>query len=326
MINVLKIVCILVSSTIGAGFATGREIVVFFDCNERILPLYIILFMFSFSIMTLSLMFLGKIISKGSLLFRAYDMYLVVCGVLMSGCLLSAIRTMGNTYGTIFGIILSICTLLFAIFINIRGLKSFERLSVVIVPCILLLFFIILKINNLGLNNQNVSNILSPINYSAMNLGITGYILADVGRKYSIREQVWGAIVSSIIIGGIIYFIRSSLYGLNFEYSDMPIFMLASSRGGLYTIFYNILLYLSILSTLICTLSPSTNIMIKRKTNFTLITVIAMLISLISFGFAVKYIYPIIGLLGGVFIMIFVIKLICSNITSSNYVKNMRST
>ncbi len=307
--NVIVLICVLLSATIGAGFATGREIVVFFNCSGTMLPLYILIFIFAYIVMSITLFMLGRWIGKYTKIRRCYDIYLLLSGILMSGCLLSAVRSIGDNISGVFGIILVIITLISVLLICRLGLSGFEKFSLAVVPAILfIIFYITLHHSDRSIDIVYGNNIFSPIVYSAMNLCFIGYVLGRLGQQYKPRECVLASILGGIIVGIIVFSIRMYLYGTPYEYLDMPILAACADQGYIFVVLYNILLYLAILSTIICTLSTAMNYINDFKHSRASKVVVIMIIlslSCIPFGLAVSHIYPIIGYSGAVFMILF---------------------
>ena len=115
---------------------------------------------------------------------------------------------------------------------------------------------------------------------------------------------------------------RINLFNQTFEYIDMPILAFVMKKGEIYFIIYNIILYLGIFTSLIFTLLTTQNYLKDKKsiTKFLVLSIIT-LIGIMPFGTIVEKAYPIMGVVGTVFILFFTYHIIVDKKVEVNLTK-----
>lgn len=325
--NILVLTFLLLGSQIGAGYASGREIIGFFGDYSW------------FNIVLIGILFLGY-----ALLLNAYgrvgkqlnaenvtDVTKAVFGkfsfladgfLLMSlfACLSATIAGVDSVAEMTFTSYsfpwLSILICVIVISIVSGGLKSVLKASSFIVPTLITTMFVTLvyflffgshgqvdvaspTVTTMGLG------VVSAFLYIGSNLTSSGTLLTQLGSKFDNKNIRWSTFLFALLFSMGAGLILSSLYlSSNAIFSaDMPLAELALSINGSLGILFSVVLFMEIAMS-ITAVSFSLTLWAKKyfKSRFVAVSsiiIIGYIISRLGFGIIIDYIYPIEGL-GGV--------------------------
>ena len=322
---------IVLGAVIGAGFASGKEIVSFFGkLGYFSLPFLLVvggLFFFFFYVFAK----LGKMLKPKSISDITASMFgkfgiIVDFGFIMSAFItLSSMIAGCDSVGTIIFkenynfCYISIFSVMLVTVILMFGLKYIYKITNFIVPSIIILMVIILltyagktpaeTVSSSNINFNFASAIIYSVLYVCMNT-FTNIFIISKSSSYMNKKQIGVAsIISSVLIVLLVALILVSVLrgGDAIFLSDMPMLSIAFSTGGVAGITYSIILWLAIFTT-ICIAAYSIvewlNKFIKNK--FLCIVIVLGLSFVFSrFGFStiVDVFYPIEGIFGGIFII-----------------------
>ncbi len=305
---------LIVGTIIGAGFATGKEIVAFFgtDISPLIAPIV------GLGIFGLCYLFctIGRTI-KGSdfgevsrkMLGRTYaiaDIFLllnslIVLSGMLSGMdsLFSPLFPIAPAYSIISGIL---CAL-----IVIKGLKGLLGGNSVIVPFIIL-FIVLICCFNIGDATAHPLKLISipaAIIYVCMNIMLASTVLVTVDEKP--KTVFWASLIAATIITALTLLIILALNGSGETSSDMPLVAIASKSKLLYyasiaavatSVFTTMMTAMNGLSSFIVDLTGSTTFSV-------IISLIAgLIVSNLGFSSVVSYLYPVIGVFGLIYVIL----------------------
>ena len=331
------IVLVIIGALIGAGFASGQEIYLFFyrygfNGILGILLCSIVIGLIIYKVFKLVIKyninsykeFLDKILlvekCKKNCLNISYIMNIIV-----NSFLLMSFFIMISGFGAFFkqemnissfvasGILALICFIVF-----MKDIKGVAKASSIVVP-VLILFVIIIGIENLGLielndigknvvpikgnliNNWFVQNII----YASYNIILLIPVLVTL-KKY-IKDEKQITIIS--ILSGIILFILAVIIYLllinidvSFNTLEMPAVYAISNFGIVLKRIYGIVILLSIFTTAISIGMSFLENIVKNKKSFPqyagIMCITATLISNIGFSNLVNLLFPVFGYLG----------------------------
>ena len=321
MKKTIMLTSLILGYVIGAGFVSGREIVVFFDCGWAQLFLMLTIFAISFFCICFLFLYIGhKKIQFGKIK-KYYDIFLFFSNIIMSGCLLAGTKCIGDNISPYVGYLFVLITLVIALLVSTFGVGVLQKVSAILVPIIIMLLVVTFSSGGQYKIYTNFKP-LYPIFYVSMNLCLSGYVLSKIGEKSEMKHIIFSCIISSIILATIIFLIRINLFNQTFEYIDMPILAFVMKKGEIYLIIYNIILYLGIFTSLIFTLLTTQNYLKDKKsiTKFLVLSIIT-LIGIMPFGTIVEKAYPIMGVVGTVFILFFTYHIIVDKKVEANLTK-----
>ena len=328
--SISKIIFVVIGALIGAGFASGQEIYVFF---------------YSYGIkgfigIIISSILIGYIIYKTFKIIQKNDIstykefletiigkdkknLISVINIIINTFLLVTFFIMISGFGAYFEQQLGINSLIGSAILAIlcyivfmTSTKGIVKVSTIIVP-FLILFIIYIGIQILGIidiskiqqytinNNNSFTFILKSILYSSYNsillipvlITLKDYLKKDRINKYS-------SILITIIVAilSIILFLILSKIDVNIENLEMPAVYLVSKISNTLSIIYGFIILSSIFTTSISIGNSFIQNICKKKKSYQHIALImcitSVFISKIGFSNLVQILYPFFGYLG----------------------------
>ena len=327
MKNILKIVLLIIGTLIGAGFASGREIYIFFN-RFGIYGMFGII---------ISSVLTGIIINKVIKIVKKYEIknyndFLNVINkkyskinkiinIIVNSFLLISFfimiagfcAYMDQTYG----ISTYISSIIFTIICGIIFLKNIEgiiKANEILVP-ILILLISYLGIKNISyiynINLQELIQIsskgwlINSILYASYNSIILIPVLSSLKRKKMEKKQInLISIITSLFIIILSFFIYGLLLrGNYYTYKlELPLIEIALEFGEIFKYIYGFIIIISIFTSAISTGYSFLKNVSKNKKQYMniliIISIIGILVSNIGFSKLVEILYPTFGILG----------------------------
>lgn len=319
--NKLKVIIIdlffIVSSIVGVGFVTGKEIAYYFTSGKNIfiavtvfctvftgLILYVLHIKNKYNVNNLNE--LNKL-AFGSC-YRICNRMIAIFLIITNSAMLAGCDNIARIYlefnipiGSLF---LSCVTF----FVVLGGIDRVKNISKIVTPTIIVLMIFI------GCKNFNISScegdyifdILYPIIFCAHNF----ILLITVVLNAKSRAKSVG-VLSAILISMVILI---SSFAVNGVGSDMPMLMLAKNLGNIYFFIYLIGVVFALFTTLQIGTFQCLQIVNENKNQkafFLVIIILAcQIIAYLGFGFIIEYLYIVIGILGIIYLLILIINLL----------------
>lgn len=323
MANVLKIVFVIIGSIIGAGFISGQEIYTFFLKFGKIgiaciifmgIILGIVIYKTCFIIMKSKSNnyreFLDSILQNKYPKIRIFinaliNVFLLISFFIMCAAFCAYFKQEYNISVYLSGLIVSIiCYIIFT-----KNIKAIIKVNELLMPIIIILvFFLIIKIDIQQVNIRNTENsllsILNCIIYVSYNTIILIPILIKL-KKYmkNIKSILASAIVCSIVImimALIILCIISQIKEI--ELIEIPLLYVTNGYGEMYKYIYSFVLIIAIVTSAISAGYGFLENVTKSKEKYLisafLICVFSIFISNFGFSNLVNILYPLFGILG----------------------------
>lgn len=322
-ISIFQIAATYIGTVVGAGFATGKEIIEFFTSYGVIGFIGILLsgllfitigtkmMLFShriqaYSYQDLNYYFFGKSIGR---LVNGLTFIILfgVTSVMLSGTGAIFNEQLGIPYQ--FGILF---TLILCYLIMTKGLDGVLGINSLVVPMMLFFGFILLipTLNNPGqllqLPEWNLwRGYVNPFLYVSFNLAMAQAVLVPLGREINDEKTIrWGGFWGGIGLLFILLSCHLALYLLpNVNQYDIPMAEVIKGFGFVVHILFIIVIYGEIITTLVGNvfgLSRQMQSFIPLSANqlVLLILGVSYLISLIGFGVLLEVLYPLFGYVG----------------------------
>lgn len=279
-----------IGTVIGAGFATGREISLFFSSSSVISVLFagFLLGFFCYVILRISARF-GDVFSSFGFLkkpLRAFAFlanFCVLCATL-AGSENVVFNLVSVRGGAIFSAVICLIVVLF-------GVKIVKYVNVLVVPVILALVLVVFfKDKSFDLGGK--VSFVSPFGYASMNLVTGGFFIGANSDSPTKKESVICAFISGAVLTLMMLCVYFSVKNVC---AEMPFIAKADALG--LGVVGNIILYLAMLTTITGTLSVCSG---KNKILAVIVVCGALFVSSFGFGKIVDSFYPVIGALGGV--------------------------
>lgn len=240
MRQVLKLVFLFVGVVIGAGFATGSEIVLYFKNNGffSVLSAAIII-----GLLSVAFCYFGKLGNKAKWLNILLKIVVFLSSIVTYCVMISGISELIFTqfgvkyFGIIIGLIVAVLML--------YDIKIIKLLNLIIVPLIVILMMVLLVKS--GGEIYRGLDLFAAFKYAGMNMLLGGYFLSEEGEQLSHKQIAYVGFLVTFIIG----LLMSICYIISMQASSssMPVFEVArrNSLGGLAAI----VVFLAIFTTLI---------------------------------------------------------------------------
>ena len=330
----LKISFIYVGTVIGAGFASGREIVEFFGVYglKGVMGITVsgILFSLLGSLFLLKI-YNNKIEGFDDLVYEIFGKkFGIIFDTIMIVSLYTGFSIMVSGSGTIFktelgmsfdfGIVL---TVVLSFFVFLFQLKGFSLVNSVLVPLLILgivftSFYLTIKggYNLHGINGVNLTHKGNFFTSSLLYVGSNSLIIITVfSSLLPLINSKKTAILGGMAGGMILYILGLSILSLMLIYYrevaslDIPMLKISNYIGDNYRKFYAVILWVALFTTAIANGSSFINRFSNSKYKIIiLVTFCISSIPLAKLGFSklIGLIYPIFGLIG-FFILILIL-------------------
>ena len=311
--KVLGATSVIVGTVIGAGYISGREIVEFFLTGDLAVS---VLCSFLLVLPTLYFLLTNKLFEKGALK-NVSEIFIFAGNLVMLGGMLSAADEVFLSLFSFFSKIplISMSTLVFCALTVKKGINGIEKVNNVLIPFMLIITIVLMTFEG-GFTYIPVFEIrpLKIISYAGLNLFMSSSVFKKTGETLNKRQAFFASILSATILFGLVFLIGLSLSGeAKLKTEPIPLLeKLSFSRGSRFI--FTIVLYFGIVTTLLSenlAVFECANKTIKseklRKTTKFLICVTAFSLSRIGFYNIVSTLYPAVGIIGAIFILLSVL-------------------
>lgn len=295
---------IIIGTIIGSGFATGKEIAVYFSRFGAVSY---------FLILITGIIFFGMIyffLNRGSKAFEKVSsskFFLVLCVII------SLIFTSSMFAGTInilpnfavLKVIFWIALCLVCFYVSKRGLKSLALANNFLIPallvCMLMVLLTIIKPIDLNFGSKNAFlGLFFAILYCLLNFSTSGIVFAKLGDGLTKKQKVWASLISSLTLCAFLMLTNNAILSHPISITEeMPMVFLSS---GLSMLLIKFVVFAGCITTLL-SLVYTTSLSLEKLSfpKFWIGTVAVMLpaiVSILGFGSIVSYLYPLASVIG----------------------------
>ena len=326
--KIIKTSAVIISSIIGAGFASGKEIFEYFAKYGIysiffIIPLFCCISFFVYTFLhfgqktkTLNYQTCNRILCKNITIkdktINPFTIFLLISFLILSSAMFSALVALFETYFVGGNKILYFALSIAITYILLKN--SFEKfgwLSNIIVPFIIFLIALnlICSVNTENFVTYFGEPSIFPlpfltIMYASQNTFFCSFVIMNLGKDLNKNQRllvslIVAGVISLLILLGILCF----LFNPTLICSNMPFAEIAIAINPVFSIIFAIILFAAIVTTYatsLTSLKEFFNGTKKHNKTWGLIMII-VLISLFDFGKIVEYLYPIIGVFGIVY-------------------------
>ncbi len=317
--RVFLLVSIIMGSFLGAGFASGKEVMTYFTFWGESSTLGIIIASITF-FLGLSFFFWlsSKVDSMDKLFAEYFGRFNRVFRGLFSLCIFILVATMFAGASSIADIIhinplfIVLPTMLVVFLCNYFSLRGLEWFNAVLVPTMIVIMLLVYTGFDCHFKcTFSIGSSVSAINYVSINMMMLGMLILEVGHKYTRKEKLLTSIICSVGIGVLLFICNCGLSGVDFSL-DMPMLYLAGVKGNLIYTLACVAIWLALLTSIFSNVFILDNYLssVIRNRALRLITIIvgAYIFSLVGFDIMIAYMYSIIGILGFILIVWVIIK------------------
>lgn len=302
----------IVGAVIGAGFASGKEVVSFFgDKPSAFVALFCALAVFGSSVVFL---FAGRRLICDNVgdahekmfgkLRPVADIFILFNSLTVLGAMISGMNSVGaefldiKIYGALAAVICLILTVKQNNVVRVNAILVPIMIVAIAVTCILGIDF--------PLKAQNVMRFMPVVLYVCMNMLLGGAVMTTV-HNLSKREIVLSAALASLVIGALLFCITGALATADASYADMPMIVIAlKTHPACYYVMLPVLA-LSIFTTMVVafrSLFDYLHSFVKSPFWCALIVLVCgYSVSLLGFSRVVDKLYPVTGVIGAVYLI-----------------------
>ncbi|WCM63059.1 hypothetical protein [Paenibacillus polymyxa] len=325
-IHVFQIAFTYIGTIVGAGFATGQEILQFFTQYGRWATLTIMLSTIIFVWLGTKMMLIAHDISAKSYedlnkhLFGAnagkwitWFTLIVLIGVnsvMLAGAGSVFVEHLHLHYQT--GLLI---TLIGTYLLLSKGIKAILHMNTVVVPLMIIMSLLLVH-STLSMPNPQsfITNttdhstfrtLLSPLLYTSFNLTMAQAVLVPLGSQtFSRRTIRWGGVLGGIGVGFMLMaaHFAMSAHMPGIQQFEIPMGSIAYRLGAFVEIIYILLIFMEIFSTFVAdiygvSLQIRQHVQISPKLITLFIMLTCFLISQFGFSSLLSVLYPIFGML-----------------------------
>ncbi len=307
----LKLGSLCFASIIGAGFASGKEIWVYFARFGILAFPTIVLVGIGFYYLSYTFLTFGHTHSITTITQQHKSIWkkplighilFVFCNILLLSAMFAGVDSLQAFIIHDPARIFSFCTALLGIFLGLFNFKNVMKINLILVPMLLIMIIVCLGISTYQpIVTPHTSFPVSALIYLTTNIYLVSFIYCKLGTRFHPAIFRQSSIIAAILF---------TLFGcaitlillLNPECvsTDMPLINILGAHSTFLVKIGSIVVWLSILTSvinIIHTLSDHTRFIYKLFFAC-LITLISYILSSCGFTFIVSWFYPIIGVIG----------------------------
>lgn len=332
-----QIAAVYVGTVVGAGFATGKEIVEFFSRFGFFGFISILMSGYLFIALGSKLMRMAALIDAKS--YQEFNEYLFgkwpsrVINVFMLFMLLGVSAVMLSGAGAIFeeqlglpkavGVFL---TIFLSFIVMLVGTKGLFAVNTFVVP-VMITFSIILMVYSVQLPNfinqllfiphseDGWKSVIAPFSYVALNLGLSQAVLVPIATEIKDDWTIkWGGILGGSALTIILIASHFTLIMLpNLELYNIPMAIVMKNLAPFFYWIFVLVIYGEIFSSVIGNVfgldrQLKQYLDIPTMVSVTLIFAVSYLISLVNYGTLLSFLYPLFGYICMIFFILLWMK------------------
>lgn len=321
MKKIFSVSALIIGTTIGAGFASGREIITFFGaCPSPWTALFVAVMTFLFCAVFL---FVGNKVNASEIgevnrkIARPFELVLNIfmifnCVITMSAMLAGIDALLGNLFAL--SPLYSIVFALLSTLVVVSGISGLMRVNVIIVPALIVVMTLVcaFSVNEPVINGISTISVSNIVVYTALNGILSASVLTTV-NGLSKKQILLSSALSALVIGALVLLLTLSLSS-TFSLCDMPVVELAK-RLGTYPFIFAIFAVLAGIFTTMITAHASITEWVNgffhnRISSAFVSAIFCLVLSFLGFKKVIDVFYPIIGTIGIVYLLVCLIYLI----------------
>lgn len=306
--DIFNIIVVQVGTIVGAGFATGNEIYIFFVRYGffgyfLIAVFFIFFFCFTYKIMLLTSKYNTYSIYELSKKVFGEKFAFVVNSVIYCAFFIFA-SVMMSALNEVFGLIGVFLMAILGFFLCINEKKGILIANSIILPLIIIYLLLLLN-NGYSLSAQETLKPLSILGifgifyYVSLNVIMSLGALLVVVKNCSKNELLVSVLFSCFLLSLLIFIVFIILNKYQFSFIQMPLKDVAYSINGTFSIFANIILGCTIFTTFLSSIFGIYNRLKFQQKHYLVYFIICLflcyLLSLVGFSNLVQYAYNTIG-------------------------------
>lgn len=288
-----------IGAVIGAGFATGREVMLYFGdsgivcaaAGGALMGLLAGIFLFSSRTFSILLNSTSKA-AKGVCIAIKICLYIATYATFL--CMLSACE---EIISQSFGIKnVGVWTGLFVSFVALLDMRVMQKFNLALVPVIIVLLLVLAK--DCATPQAGKFSLFKVLSYACMNVMTGGYLLAEQREKFTVRECVFTSVFTAAVFASAVAIVFA--VSAKFSNFSMPVYEFAKINNlkGV----SGAVIYLAVFTTLIgcakLVCQENDALKIPKACSVVMLIITTFIGVRLNFARAVAVVYPAIGYAG----------------------------
>jgi len=318
----ITVALLILGSILGAGFASGRELISFFGLGISPIVIAIIVAALIFGVSSVFL-FIGSRLNAKKISdvnralvgrFRlATDAVLLVNSFIVLAAMLGAANSLGYSITGLNLPIYAAVLVLLSSLLALKGAKGLATANKIVVPIMTILLLIIAirtVMLAVGTDNNytvNAGSVWQAIVFVCMNMLLASTVITTQGRLNK-KTIVASSAIAAIVLGALVFILLSALNANSDITSDMPVLTMARHiHVAVYWLMVIMLaagIFTTMLTALVGLVSWFTPIFGGKRFSAAVVSVLGLVLANLGFATVVRVMYPIIGILGVIYVAI----------------------
>ncbi len=313
MFDVFVTVLIIFGTIVGAGFASGNEIVVFFTRFGALSYLFIAIAGVMFYFALYYLLRKGKVLAEIIENNKFLNVLTIFVSLVFSATMFAGIESLLGYFPIWLHVILSFLMLISCVYVTMKGMGGIERFNLFLMPFLFFGFMVVLCFLS-GINSKIIFEnggkfgIWYCVLYVALNTAMNVFVFAKQGQKLNKKQTIFACLFSVLILELFLLFANYILLANQESFvSEMPILYISRNNFGIFLLEFIVILIgcFSTLISLCFTLKLNSKKLIKNDYFSIFLSVfLPYFISCIGFSKIISFLYPICSIIG-IFIILF---------------------
>lgn len=310
----MSVAMLIVGTVIGAGFASGKEVVSFFGATPNVFTALIAGALVFFCSMLF--LFVGRRVKKSDMgevngvvfgkLRPLADVFMLFNSMTVLGAMLAGTDSLAAEFFDMRPLASFLIGTLCAV-IAVKGLSGIIKANAVLVPLMVVFLCVcsVLAIDFPFRPQPSAINVYGIVLYVSMNMILGGGVLTTV-HKLSPREIVLASAVAAGIIGGLLLCIMGALQSTASAHADMPTLLIALKSGRIMYFICIPVIAASIFTTMLSAFKSVYDYILgfigHKAISAGIVLVGGMLVGAFGFSNVVGTLYPVTGIIGLIYL------------------------
>ena len=321
MLKVFTVVFVIFGTVVGSGFASGKEILVFFSQFGNLSYLFITLAGVLFFLLFYIFLRSGKRLTSFFEQSKWLNLCMVFISIIFCASMFAGMKSLFEFFGDWLYIVCVSLMLVCAVLVTIRGVKGFEKLNCILMPATSLIFLVVLFYaqslsSNVMLVTDSWAGILYAPLYVALNTSMSAVVVAKVGDGMNKKQTFVASLFSVLLLLAFLFLGNFVLQKNSASFSsEMPFLFLVRENKYMFSLTFFVIL-VGCFTTLISQCLTVKSAFEKCFKNESVASVFAVFlpfaISSLGFSQIVSFLYPICSVLA-IFVLGFELFFIFTN-------------
>ncbi len=307
------LVFLILGAFVGGGFASGKEVLIYFSNFGYASIITCMLFGVLFYKLTCMFLTLGHH-NQECYSINIYNKqlnikpFLMLCNLVFVGSMFAGIYDLGSSINQVFGNVLLLVTVIVMAIVLLKGVNGLEKVNFVLMPLLFFVLLLLITLNvgkfNLSLvSNKPIQSFFACIIYLSFNILTLGMFLFEIGKNYTLKQIKKCSAISAIALTSFLTIINTFfvIHINTVKHFTFPLISLANSISSVFGMVVILVVYAGMFTTLISASFTTKQYFSNKLGNIAsilFVILVGLVISLIGFENIVGKLYYFIGVVG----------------------------